>query len=58
MGDCGFYVEDLSPEQVFQQIQEALVSNLGPRARDRVQRAFPLALRQQKLLDVVESLRE
>jgi len=57
VGDCGLYVDDLSPEGVAQRIQEALASDLGERARKRVQSEFPLALREQKLLDLVGSLR-
>lgn len=55
-GECGFYVDELTPEAVATQIKKALASNLGKRARERIIRKFPLEKRRGALLDAVEKV--
>jgi len=54
VGDCGFYVQDLSPEAVAAQIDQAMTSDLGQRARERIVREFPLEKRRKALLEAVK----
>lgn len=56
VGDCGFYVDELTPEAVAAQIEEALRSDLGPRAREQIVREFPLEKRRQGLLAAVDEV--
>lgn len=56
VGDCGFYVDELTPEAVAAQIERALASDLGPRARERIVREFPLEKRRQALLAAVNEV--
>jgi len=58
VGDCGFYVNDLNPESVAENVKEALnVSNdLRENARERIRTHFPLEKRKRELLIAVESL--
>lgn len=56
VGNCGFYVDELTPEAVAAQIERALVSDLGHRARKRIVREFPLEKRQEALLAVVDEV--
>ncbi len=55
VGDCGFYVDDLEPQEVAARIEEALSSDpsLGRRARDRVIKEFPLEKRREELLQAL-----
>ncbi|MBI2304198.1 MAG: glycosyltransferase family 4 protein [Chloroflexi bacterium] len=58
VGDCGFYVDSLEPGEVAERIGEALSSNLGPLARERIKELFPLEKRKRELLAVLEELQE
>lgn len=56
VGDCGFYVAELTPEAVASEIQKALASNQGKRARARIIGEFPLQKRRAGLLAAVDEL--
>jgi glycosyltransferase involved in cell wall biosynthesis len=58
VGDCGFYVEELSAEHVGHKIHEALYAPdiLGKMARERIINLFPLKKRKDGLLKSVDSL--
>jgi glycosyltransferase involved in cell wall biosynthesis len=60
VGDCGFYVDELTPEAVAAKIQEALKSpgELGKKARERVKTYFPLEKRKEGLFRAINSLLE
>ncbi len=53
VGDCGFYVDDLTPQSVANKIKEALASDLGQEARARIMQEFPLEKRREALLAAV-----
>lgn len=57
VGDCGFYIEKLEPEEVAEKIKEALSApeDLGKKARERIITLFPLEKRKEELLKAVES---
>ena len=54
VGDCGFYVDELTPEAVAAQVEKALVSDLGQQARRRIMREFPREKRREALLSAIE----
>lgn len=56
VGDCGFYVDELTPEAVAAQVEKALASDLGQRARERIVREFPLEKRREALLAAVHEV--
>jgi glycosyltransferase involved in cell wall biosynthesis len=58
VGDCGFYVNELTPEAVAAKIKEALGApeELGKKARERIKTYFPLEKRERELLKAIESL--
>ncbi len=58
VGDCGFYVENLTPEAIAVRIRETLEApkELGKRARERIITQFPLEKRKENLLKAVDSL--
>ncbi len=56
VGDTGLYVDQLTPESVAARIEEALSSDLGPRARARIVREFPLEKRRDALLAAVNEV--
>jgi len=58
VGDCGFFLTDQSPEKLAALINKALNcdSELGKKARERIEEAFPLAKRQSKLLELIKDL--
>jgi len=58
LGDCGFYVDELTSETVASQIEQALRSNLGPAARQRIQSEFSLRQRRERLLAAVAEVME
>ena len=60
VGDCGFYVDDLSPESVAEKVKEALSvsEDLGKKARQRIKTVFPLEKRKMELLRAIEGLRD
>ncbi len=57
-GDCGFYVEELTPEAVSAKIKEALAAdeNYGKAARERIIKEFPIEKRKKEIINEVESL--
>jgi len=58
VGDCGFYVEDMTPESVAGKIKEALSApdDLGKKARERIKTLFPLEKRKCDILNAIESV--
>jgi glycosyltransferase involved in cell wall biosynthesis len=56
VGDCGFYVDELTPEAAAHQIKEALASDLGQRARERIVQEFPLEKRREALLAAIDEV--
>ncbi len=60
VGDCGFYIEELTPEMIAEKIKEALSVPLesGKRARKRIKTIFPLEKRKRELLEAVESVQK
>jgi glycosyltransferase involved in cell wall biosynthesis len=57
-GDCGIYVDELTPKEVANKIREALglPAEFGRKARDRIVTLFPLEKRREKLFNAVDSL--
>jgi glycosyltransferase involved in cell wall biosynthesis len=56
VGASGFYVDDLSPQAVAAQIKQALRSDTGQQARERIVRVFPLEKRRQALLAAIDEV--
>ncbi len=56
VGDCGYYVDELTPKAVATQIEKALDSDWRHKARKRIIRKFPLKKRQKELLAAVEEV--
>lgn len=56
VGDCGFYADPPTPENVAAAVRQALQSDLGPRARQRIIDCFPLEKRRQALLEAVRQV--
>ncbi|MBC8485798.1 MAG: glycosyltransferase family 4 protein [Bacteroidetes bacterium] len=58
VGDCGFYVDNLNPENVAERIKEALYNSndLGKKARERIRTYFPLEKRKRDLLRSIDLL--
>lgn len=58
VGDCGFYVKDMSPQSVAEKIKEALSAPdaLGKKARERIKTLFPLEKRKCEFLNAIESV--
>jgi glycosyltransferase involved in cell wall biosynthesis len=56
VGDCGIYVDKLEPEEVALKIKQALHSDLGKKASERIKMIFPLEKRRKELLGAVASL--
>jgi len=58
VGDCGFFLTDQSPEKLAALISRALNSDskLGKKARERIENLFPIAKRQNRLLELIEDL--
>lgn len=56
VGDGGLYADPLTPQNVVDKIQAALASNLGEVARQRIKTCFPLVLREEALLKVINEL--
>ncbi len=56
VGDCGFYIDNLEPEELARRIEQALDCDLGLRARERIVRHFPLEKRRSELLAAVGEL--
>lgn len=56
VGDCGLYVDELTPKALAHEIRQALQSELGPKARQRIQTVFPLEKRREGLLGAVAEM--
>lgn len=56
VGDCGFYVDELNPEAVAAQVEKALASDMGHRARERILRKLPLDKRRKALIAAVDEV--
>ena len=58
VGDCGFYVDDLNPENVAREINKAISASnvLGKKASERIKTVFPLEKRKMELLEIIDSL--
>ena len=56
VGDTGFYVPAGDPDATASAIREAYDSNLGGRARQRIEQQFSKARRRKALIEIVESL--
>jgi len=57
VGDCGIYVDNLTPEEVAGKIKEALNSDLGKKARERILTLFPIEKRRREILAAIKELR-
>lgn len=55
-GDVGYYVEYGDVEGTVAAIEQALVSDRGPAARERIATLFPLEKREQGLVEAIESV--
>lgn len=57
VGDCGFYLGELTPEELANKIKEAFKHpEYGKLARQRIKENFPLQKRRDKLLNLIESI--
>ena len=58
VGDCGFFLTDQSLEKLAVLINKALTSDseLGKKARERIEKVFPLAKRESELLELIENV--
>ncbi len=58
VGNCEFYVDELSPEKVAEKIKEALSApdDLGKKARERIKTHFPFEKRKREFLEAIESV--
>ena len=56
VGDTGFYVPYGDPEQTAQKIKEALKSDKGKVARERIKTLFPLEKRKEELVKTINEL--
>jgi glycosyltransferase involved in cell wall biosynthesis len=59
VGDCGYYVDELSPAAVAAKIKEALSTPVeaGKKARERIKAVFPIQKRKNELMSAIEGLR-
>lgn len=59
VGDCGIYLDELTPKELARKIQEAQNRpELGKMARERIVKLFPLQKRAQELLHAIEEVRK
>jgi glycosyltransferase involved in cell wall biosynthesis len=56
VGDAGFYVPYGDPKAAAEAIKQALKSNKGTRARERIEKYFSLKAREQKLIKEIIGL--
>lgn len=57
VGDCGFYLDKLEPEELAAKIRTALEHpEMGKKARQRIVEHFPLEKRKQAILEVIRRL--
>lgn len=55
VGDAGFYVPHDNPEATSKAIEEAMQSDIGKKARDRVKNLFSIEKREKELIKTLES---
>ncbi len=55
-GEVGYYAPYGDVEATVRQVGEALASDRGPAARERIRRSFPMEKREQALVDIVKRL--
>jgi len=56
VGDTGFYVEELTPEETAEKIKLALNSDLGKMSRERIISNFSLEKRENQLIKIISEL--
>jgi glycosyltransferase involved in cell wall biosynthesis len=56
VGDCGFYLDRATPEELAAKIKVALDSNIGIKARQRIVDNFPFERRERDLLSAIKTL--
>lgn len=56
VGDTGFYVPYGDPEQTAQKIKEALKSDKGREAKERIKTLFPIEKREARILEIINEL--
>lgn len=56
VGDTGFYVGFNDPRETAEKIKEALVSNKGKTAKERIKTLFPLEKRNERLIQIVNEV--
>lgn len=56
VGDCGFYVDRVTPEELAAKIRIALESDIGLKARQRIVDNFPFEKRERRLLAAIKTL--
>lgn len=56
VGDAGFYAAYNNPKDTALKIKEALDSNLGRTARERIERLYPIEKREKELITAISSL--
>lgn len=56
VGDTGFYVRELTPEETAKQIGKATDSDLGKKARERIINNFSIEKREEDLLKIFTKL--
>jgi hypothetical protein len=58
VGDTGYYVPYADAEAAAEAITEALLANQGAVVRNRIIGVFQKRIREERLIQIVESLRE
>lgn len=56
VGDTGFYVRELTPEETAKQIEKAIHSDLGKKARGRIINNFSIGKREEKLIKMISEV--
>lgn len=56
VGDTGFYVHELTPGETARQIEKALCSNLGEKARERIINNFSIEKREEELIKKISEV--
>jgi glycosyltransferase involved in cell wall biosynthesis len=56
VGDCGFYADYGSENETVKMIKKALISDYGPKARERIATQFPLSKRKEELIRIIDEI--
>ncbi|MGB8218566.1 MAG: glycosyltransferase family 4 protein [Candidatus Methanoperedens sp.] len=56
IGDTGFYVPYGDPEATANAIKEALMSDKGKEARERIKKIFPVERREKDLIEIIQNI--